>query len=77
MDNSNKKDAWNNKSSLSDGHQKRVKMPLGIQSSNMLPKLKVRCLSPGIIPEMENVYSKVKISDVFAMEKLILPKFKH
>ena len=46
------------------------------QNSTELPKLKVRSLSPSSIPINESVYSKVKISDVFALEKLILPKFK-
>ena len=47
-----------------------------IQSNKVLPKLKLRSLSPSMIPIKESIYSKVKISDVFAMEKLILPKFK-
>lgn len=46
------------------------------QSAMILPKLRMRSISPTCIPIKENIYSKVKMSDVFAMEKLILPKFK-
>jgi len=41
-----------------------------------LPQLNAWCITPSILPIKENVYSKVKISDVFALEKLILPRFK-
>jgi len=52
-------------------HKKKTK----IATNFHLPKLHYRSIST-ILPVKENVYSKIKISDVFALEKLILPRFK-